>query len=86
HADAVNDHTVTLTLKSPRITFIDQLMTLGIVPDAERENGHHAGYGRQPLGSGPYRMVEWQEGEQLIVERNPYFYGPAPAFERLVFL
>ncbi|ATH78226.1 nickel ABC transporter substrate-binding protein [Vreelandella venusta] len=86
HADAVNDHTVTLTLKSPRITFIDQLMTLGIVPDAERENGHHAGYGRQPLGSGPYRMVEWQEGEQLIVERNPYFYAPAPAFERLVFL
>jgi len=85
-ARAVDGNTVELTLKAPRITFIDQLMTLGIVPHAERDNGYDDGYGRQPLGSGPYRLVEWQEGEQLIVERNPYFYGPAPIFERLVFL
>lgn len=61
-------------------------MTLGIVPDAARDNGYRDDYGRQPLGSGPYQLVEWQEGEQLIVERNPYFYGDAPVFERLVFL
>ena len=85
-ARAVDGNTVELTLKAPRITFIDQLMTLGIVPHAERDNGYDDRYGRQPLGSGPYRLVEWQEGEQLIVERNPYFYGPAPIFERLVFL
>ncbi|BBI75496.2 hypothetical protein HAALTHF_47620n [Vreelandella aquamarina] len=85
-ARAVDGNTVEFTLKAPRITFIDQLMTLGIVPNAERENGYGDEYGRQPLGSGPYRLVEWQEGEQLIVERNPYFYGPAPVFERLVFL
>ncbi len=51
-------------------------MTLGIVPSAERANGYSDQYGRHPLGSGPYQLVEWQEGEQLIVERNPYFYGP----------
>ena len=67
-------------------TFIDQLMTLGIVPHAKRDNGYSEQYGRHPLGSGPYQLVEWQEGEQLIVERNPYFYGPAPAFDRLIFL
>ncbi|MDQ7733993.1 ABC transporter substrate-binding protein [Halomonas sp. SpR1] len=86
HAQAVDEHTVTLHLRAPRITFVDQLMTLGIVPNAERDNGYSEQYGRQPLGSGPYQLVEWQEGEQLIVERNPYFYGPTPAFERLVFL
>ena len=85
-ARAVDGNTVEFTLKAPRITFIDQLMTLGIVPNAERENGYGDEYGRQPLGSGPYRLGEWQEGEQLIVERNPYFYGPTPVFERLVFL
>lgn len=85
-ATAIDDDTVSLRLKAPRITFIDQLMTLGIVPSAERENGYRQHYGRQPLGSGPYQLVEWQQGEQLIVERNPYFYGPPPAFERLVFL
>lgn len=86
HAEAVDDRRVKLTLEEPRITFVDSLYTLGIVPDAERDNGYHDAYGRSPLGSGPYRMVEWQEGEQLIVERNPHFHGPAPAFERLVFL
>ncbi|MGY2461510.1 ABC transporter substrate-binding protein [Vreelandella sulfidaeris] len=85
-AAAVDEKTVTLRLHSPRITFIDQLLTLGIVPHAKRKNGYNDSYGRYPLGSGPYQLVEWQEGEQLIVERNPYFYGPSPAFDRLVFL
>lgn len=85
-ATALDKYTVSLRLKAPRITFIDQLLTLGIVPRAERDNGYSDQYGRHPLGSGPYQLVEWQEGEQLIVERNPYFYGPTPAFERLVFL
>ncbi|WP_340146803.1 ABC transporter substrate-binding protein [Halomonas sp. PA16-9] len=85
-ATALGKHTVSLRLKAPRITFIDQLLTLGVVPHAERDNGYSDQYGRHPLGSGPYQLVEWQEGEQLIVERNPYFYGPTPAFERLVFL
>ena len=85
-ATALDAHTVTLRLQAPRITFIDQLLTLGIVPSAERDNGYSERYGRHPIGSGPYQLVEWQEGEQLIVERNPYFYGPEPTFERLVFL
>ncbi|RUR55314.1 ABC transporter substrate-binding protein [Vreelandella populi] len=85
-ATALDSHRVALTLHQPRITFADQLVTLGIVPAASRENGYDENYGRHPLGSGPYQLVEWQEGEQLIVERNPYFYGQTPAFERLVFL
>ncbi|EPC02539.1 hypothetical protein L861_09350 [Litchfieldella anticariensis FP35 = DSM 16096] len=86
HARALDDRHVRLTLKEPRITFVESFYTLGIVPAAGRDNGYHDSYGRQPLGSGPYQLVEWQEGEQLIVERNPYFHGPTPAFERLVFL
>ncbi|RUR33485.1 ABC transporter substrate-binding protein [Vreelandella andesensis] len=85
-ANVLDNTTVELTLSVPRITFLDQLMTLGIVPNASRTHGYREGYGRQPLGSGPYRLIEWQEGEQLIVERNPYFHGPLPTFERLVFL
>ena len=62
-ATALDKHTVSLRLKAPRITFIDQLLTLGIVPRAERDNGYSDQYGRHPLGSGPYQLVEWQEGE-----------------------
>lgn len=86
HARALDAQRVAITLKAPRITFTDTFFSLGIVPAASRDKGYGKGYGRQPLGSGPYRLVEWQEGQQLIVERNPHYYGKAPAFERLVFM
>jgi peptide/nickel transport system substrate-binding protein len=58
------------------------LITLGIVP----EHAHGEDYARNPIGSGPYRMVQWDAGQQLIVEANPTYYGELPALDRLVFL
>jgi peptide/nickel transport system substrate-binding protein len=81
-AEAVDDITVQLHLKQPDITFINYLITLGIVP----EKLHGPGYGRGPVGSGPYRLVRWDEGQQMIVEANPYYYGRQPAIKRLIFL
>ena len=81
-ATAVDKATVELTLKEPQSTFVNRLITLGIVP----ENVHGEDYARNPIGSGPYKMVQWDEGQQLIVEANPDYYGEAPGIERLVFL
>jgi peptide/nickel transport system substrate-binding protein len=69
-------------LKQPRVTFQNSFFTLGIVP----AGGHGADYGRNPLGSGPFRLLHWQPGQQLIVEANPFWYGKPPAFRRLTFL
>lgn len=81
-ATAVNATTVVLKLKHPDITFIQHLISLGIVP----EKHYGPEYGRNPIGSGPYKLVRWDEGQQMIVEANPYYYGPKPAIGRLVFL
>ena len=81
-AVALDDTTVELRLNEPQSTFVNRLITLGIVP----EHAHGEGYARNPMGSGPYRMVQWDEGQQLIVEANPNYYGEAPGIERLVFL
>ena len=84
-AMAVDETTVELTLKQPQSTFVNRLITLGIVP--EHVHGEDGGdYARNPIGSGPYKMVQWDEGQQLIVEANPDYYGEAPGIERLVFL
>jgi peptide/nickel transport system substrate-binding protein len=43
---------------------------------------------RSPLGWGPYRLVEWTQGRDIELERNPrYFRGDEglPAFDRLLF-
>lgn len=81
-ATAVDERTVELELKQPQSTFVNRLITLGIVP----EHAHGDDYARNPIGSGPYKMVQWDEGQQLIVEANPEYYGEAPGIERLVFL
>ncbi len=81
-AIAVDDKTVELTLKQPQSTFVNRLITLGIVP----EHAHGEDYARNPIGSGPYQMVQWDEGQQLIVEANPNYYGETPGIQRLVFL
>ncbi|MGB3300414.1 MAG: ABC transporter substrate-binding protein [Phormidesmis sp.] len=81
-ATATSDSTVELTLKKPQSTFVNRLITLGIVP----EHAHGQDYARNPIGSGPYKMVQWDEGQQLIVEANPEYYGETPKIKRLVFL
>lgn len=81
-AEAIDDTTVVLRLRNPDITFIQHLITLGIVP----EKYHDREYGRKPVGSGPYKFVRWDEGQQMIAEVNDRYYGIKPAINRLVFL
>ncbi len=81
-AVATGPYEVELRLEEPRSTFVNRLITLGIVP----EHAHGAEYARNPVGSGPYTFVQWQEGQQLIVEANPDYYEGEPAIQRLVFL
>ena len=81
-AVATDDYTVELRLKQPQSTFINRLITLGIVP----QHAHTADYAQHPIGSGPYTLVQWTPGEQLIVDANPTYYGEQPQIKRLVFL
>lgn len=81
-ATAVDATTVEIKLKQPWITFADTFYTLGIVPMA----GYGEGYSRAPIGSGPFKLVSWTEGEQLIVEANPNYYGGASPFTKITFL
>lgn len=81
-AVAVDGDTVEFQLKKPISTFVHRLATLGIVP----QHAHGANYARHPIGSGPYQLVVWDEGQQLVVERNPYYYGVRPKFTKVTFL
>lgn len=81
-AEALDDRTLRITLNRPWITFTETFYTLGIVPEAS----YGPGYGRAPVGSGPYSLVSWSEGEQLIVRRNEAYHGQMPQFEQITFL
>jgi len=44
-------------------------------------------YNRSPLGTGPYRVVEWQTGEYVLLERVPHYWrgDEYPKIKRLLF-
>ena len=37
-----------------------------------------------PLGTGPYRIVEFTPNEQAVYERNPHYRGEEPYFDRVI--
>lgn len=81
-AEAIDDFTVQMTLVTPQSTFLYQTTSLGIVP----EHAYNSNYGEHPIGSGPFKLVEWDKGQQMILERNDDYYGQKPSFSRLVML
>jgi peptide/nickel transport system substrate-binding protein len=80
--EAVDDGTVKFTLKEPQSTFTQMLVATGIVP----KHAYGKDYAQKPVGSGPYKLVQWDKGQQLIVEANPEYYGTKPYFKKLTFL
>ena len=81
-AEALEDFKVKFTLSAPQSTFINSLIATGIVP----KHAHGADYAIRPIGSGPFKFVQWDKGQQLIVEINPEYYGPKPSFRKITFL
>lgn len=43
-------------------------------------------FSRQPVGTGPYMLVEWKPDQHIMVKRNPYYYREGqPKIEKIVF-
>ncbi|WP_259275159.1 ABC transporter substrate-binding protein, partial [Klebsiella pneumoniae] len=59
------------------------LGSLGIVPQHQYDAKTYA---QNPVGAGPYRLVSFQPGQQLIVEANPYYSGHRNDFDKLIFV
>lgn len=83
-AVAVDDTTVEFRMNKPFSSFLYNTAALAIVP--EKSYVDSATYAKNPIGSGPYKFVQYDEGQQLIMERNDDYYGDKPIFKKLVLL
>jgi peptide/nickel transport system substrate-binding protein len=73
-----DDKTLTVTTVKPdpilplRISFVE------IVPRSTSTTEKV----REPIGTGPYAIEDWEYGQKLVLARNAHYWGKAPAFAR----
>lgn len=74
--------TVEFKLNKPMSTLAMTVSEIGIVP----AHAYGTDFGEKPIGSGPYKLAQWDKGQQFILEVNEEYYGEASAIKRAVFL
>ncbi|MBQ7233564.1 MAG: ABC transporter substrate-binding protein [Bacillales bacterium] len=79
---ALNDYTVEFTLMQPQSTFLFTTASIGIVP----KHAYSSSYGQNPIGSGPYKVLEYKQGQQVIFVKNEDYYGTKGNFEKVTVL
>ena len=87
--EVLNPSTVRLNLAYPYAAFLGVLTCPrgGIVPKhaLEGKDMNTAEFNSRPVGSGPYRVVEWRKGESIALEAFDRYYGGRPPIRRLIF-
>ena len=81
-AKAIDEKTIELDLEKPDISFTSTLASLGIVS----KDYYSDDYGEKPLSSGPFELVEWKKGQEMIVKPNEYYHGEKSPFKKITFL
>ena len=73
--DVVDDSTLVITLEEPLNIFpkLVAMPATGIVPTPTAE-----GFDQDPVGSGPWRFVEWSHDDYIILARNDAYWGEVP--------
>lgn len=85
--EVISPTVVKFNLKGPVIDFTSFLATTGhqwmiVSPTATEKYGDD--YPKHPVGSGPFRFVEWVPGSHVTLERNPdYFRKGLPYLDKI---
>ncbi|MHB8177035.1 MAG: peptide ABC transporter substrate-binding protein [Vulcanimicrobiaceae bacterium] len=94
--DCSNPYVAIIHMKKPYAPFLQQLWAPNgnapILPahllakyNDDKGSLNTAPYNSMPIGSGPFRVVQWERGSQVRLERNPNFYLGKPKLREVVF-
>jgi len=84
---ALDRRTVRITIERAYAPFLADLSTFAaaiVSPAAVRRFGDEFRF--HPVGTGPFRFVEWSRGERITLAANERWWGGAPTLRHLVFV
>ncbi len=81
----IDPYTVQVTYKKPFAPALSS--TFGsILPKhiLEGKDINKSDFDRHPIGTGPFRFVEWKTAQQIVLESNPDYWGGKPHLKRFI--
>jgi len=94
--DCSNPHVALIHMKRLYAPYLQQLWGVNgnavILPEHllakyndDRGSFNNTPYNSMPIGSGPFKVIEWQRGNEVRMQANPYFYLGKPKLREVVF-
>jgi peptide/nickel transport system substrate-binding protein len=87
HIDRVDEHTVKVVFTEPTPFWYDafcgvrgQILPKHLVGEYKGQNSRNSPYNLKPVGTGPYKMVEFKPGDVALYELNPNYHVPNRPF------
>ncbi len=82
----VDEHTITFKLAAPNVAFLDY-MTMAILPKhlLEGEDIQTSDFFRKPVGTGPYKLESWDEGQAITLVKNADYFKGAAKIDKIIF-
>lgn len=83
--DKVDGATVRIVTSEPSPNLWDFIGREPLVPKAYTIKHGVEGLNEKPVGTGPWRLVEWKRKTHMLFERNDRYWGTPPLVKRLRF-
>jgi len=91
--EAVDDFTVRFTWKKPYFLALDAFTDFGVHPahiigklsGSQYNEAATNPLNRAPVGTGPFRFVEWVNGEKIVLAKNTAYWGKKSHLDRITF-
>ena len=84
-AVALDKYTVQINLATPWPPLISFLPFQEMVCKQYVEKHGDAYLAQHPMGTGPFKLVEWDKGSQIVMQRYDKYYGGPAKFAQLIF-
>ncbi len=81
----IDDYTVQFITEEPANTMEFWLAESPIIPPMYYGENSLDAVAEMPIGSGPYKFVEWVKDDHITLERNEEYWGEKPDFKTIIF-
>jgi peptide/nickel transport system substrate-binding protein len=84
--EKIDDYTVKVTTPEVNALFLSVVFDAwAMIPPKYFEEVGVDGFNEHPIGTGPYKFVEWVKGDHITMEANPDYWRGAPKIQTLIF-